>query len=294
MTRLTVGVETTARIPKRCNPLARGEPPGIAPLTNPRDRRPLSAHPTPPKSLPLFRLPALSRPPYSSHMRLPISILYTFLALLPARLLAVWTPTTSIEIHIDKPHYATRSALSYIKAQQNPTFALQSPSPCPPHKTSRDHTSLPSPQPINYTYTSQIPTTTTPFHNQPQPHIPTLTTPTPPIPTQQPHTNQPTLPQGLALLLAIAPLLPRPRDPRLRRPPTTHSPQAQTYTYNGPLPPTRRTRYSRSRTPNPTQRHLTYYGFRYYDPETGRWPNRDPIEGRVVVPTSMVSWGMMG
>src|SRR5690606_11439989 len=21
-----------------------------------------------------------------------------------------------------------------------------------------------------------------------------------------------------------------------------------------------------------------YYGFRYYDPETGRWPNRDPIE----------------
>jgi len=23
---------------------------------------------------------------------------------------------------------------------------------------------------------------------------------------------------------------------------------------------------------------LNYYGFRYYDPETGRWPNRDPIE----------------
>ncbi|MDT9221447.1 MAG: RHS repeat-associated core domain-containing protein, partial [Limnospira sp. PMC 1240.20] len=23
-----------------------------------------------------------------------------------------------------------------------------------------------------------------------------------------------------------------------------------------------------------------YYGFRYYDPETGRWPNRDPIEER--------------
>jgi hypothetical protein len=23
---------------------------------------------------------------------------------------------------------------------------------------------------------------------------------------------------------------------------------------------------------------MLYYGFRYYDPETGRWPNRDPIE----------------
>ena len=23
---------------------------------------------------------------------------------------------------------------------------------------------------------------------------------------------------------------------------------------------------------------VSYYGFRYYDPETGRWPNRDPIE----------------
>ena len=25
---------------------------------------------------------------------------------------------------------------------------------------------------------------------------------------------------------------------------------------------------------------LYYYGFRYYDPQTGRWPNRDPIEER--------------
>lgn len=23
---------------------------------------------------------------------------------------------------------------------------------------------------------------------------------------------------------------------------------------------------------------MLFYGFRYYDPETGRWPNRDPIE----------------
>jgi len=25
---------------------------------------------------------------------------------------------------------------------------------------------------------------------------------------------------------------------------------------------------------------LLYYGYRYYDPETGRWLNRDPIEER--------------
>ena len=23
---------------------------------------------------------------------------------------------------------------------------------------------------------------------------------------------------------------------------------------------------------------MDYYGFRYYDPETGRWPSMDPIE----------------
>ena len=23
---------------------------------------------------------------------------------------------------------------------------------------------------------------------------------------------------------------------------------------------------------------MAYYGYRYYDPKTGRWPNRDPIE----------------
>ena len=27
-------------------------------------------------------------------------------------------------------------------------------------------------------------------------------------------------------------------------------------------------------------RHVTYYGYRYYDPITGRWPSRDPIEER--------------
>jgi RHS repeat-associated protein len=23
---------------------------------------------------------------------------------------------------------------------------------------------------------------------------------------------------------------------------------------------------------------VAYYGYRYYDPKTGRWPSRDPIE----------------
>ena len=23
---------------------------------------------------------------------------------------------------------------------------------------------------------------------------------------------------------------------------------------------------------------MAYYGYRYYDPQTGRWPSRDPIE----------------
>ena len=42
---------------------------------------------------------------------------------------------------------------------------------------------------------------------------------------------------------------------------------------------------------------VTYYGFRYYDPETGRWPARDPIEERgginlyVIVGNSLVSSG---
>lgn len=39
-------------------------------------------------------------------------------------------------------------------------------------------------------------------------------------------------------------------------------------------------RYKESQNiPSPKENHLpeSYYGFRYYDPETGRWPNRDPI-----------------
>ena len=213
-------------------------------------------------------------------MRLPLSILCTFLALLPARLLAAWTPPAANDIHTGIHHPATNFALANVNARQNPTFNIQSPTSRPRWKTQPGHASPLAPQPPAYAYTTQNTTTTTPPQNQPQPHIPTPTTPTPPTPAQQSHTNKPSLPQGLAALLAIAPLLPRRRDPRLRPQPTPHSPQAQTYTYHDPLPPTRRTQYSGPRTLNPTQPHLTYYGFRYYDPETGRWPNRDPIEER--------------
>ena len=208
-------------------------------------------------------------------MRLPLSILFTFLALLPARLLAVWTPPAANDIHTGIHHPATNFALANVNARQNPTFDIQSPISRPQRKNQPGHASPLAPHPPAYAYTTQNTTTTTSPQNQPQSHIPTHTTPTPPTPAQQPHTNKPAFPQGLAALLSIAPLLPRRRDPRLRQSPTPHSPQTQTYTYEAPLPPTRRTQYSR--TPNPTQRHLTYYGFRYYDPETGRWPNRDPI-----------------
>ncbi len=30
--------------------------------------------------------------------------------------------------------------------------------------------------------------------------------------------------------------------------------------------------------PSNSENHLLYYGYRYYDPEMGRWPNRDPVE----------------
>ena len=222
-----------------------------------------------------FSLAPPTRPTYSSPMKLPLAILCTFFALLPARSLAAWTHTTSIDIQIGNPHSEANFALA--EAQQDHTFAIQRPTSCPPQITGESNATRPSPQPINYTYTTQNPTTTTPPHNQPQPHVSTQTTATSPSPTQQPHTNQPALPHRLAFLLALTPLLPRRRDPRLRRTPTTHSPQPQTCTYDDPLPSPHRTQYSRPRTPNPTQHHLTYYGFRYYDPETGRWPNRDPI-----------------
>jgi RHS repeat-associated protein len=46
---------------------------------------------------------------------------------------------------------------------------------------------------------------------------------------------------------------------------------------------------------------LYYYGFRYYDPQTGRWPSRDPIEERgglnlyvFVLNNPINSWDLLG
>ena len=38
------------------------------------------------------------------------------------------------------------------------------------------------------------------------------------------------------------------------------------------------TRALHHRNPKPKTMGVTYYGYRYYDPETARWPSRDPIE----------------
>ncbi len=46
---------------------------------------------------------------------------------------------------------------------------------------------------------------------------------------------------------------------------------------------------------------MTYYGYRYYDPVTGRWPSRDPIEERggvnlygFVGNSAISSWDFLG
>ncbi len=38
------------------------------------------------------------------------------------------------------------------------------------------------------------------------------------------------------------------------------------------------TRALHHRNPKPKTMGVTYYGYRYYDPQTGKWPSRDPIE----------------
>jgi len=87
------------------------------------------------------------------------------------------------------------------------------------------------------------------------------------------------------------------------------------YTYDAPpvvgksSPPTRSASGKAPLTPfqtapYDTPRRLTtksYYGFRYYDPETGRWPSRDPIEEQgglnlyVMVENDAVNlWDLLG
>ena len=40
------------------------------------------------------------------------------------------------------------------------------------------------------------------------------------------------------------------------------------------------TRVLHHRNPKPNTMGVTYYSYRYYDPLTGRWPSKDPIEER--------------
>ena len=48
------------------------------------------------------------------------------------------------------------------------------------------------------------------------------------------------------------------------------------YDYDGGASPTQSRTLSKQRIPD-TQQQVHYYGYRYYDPVTGRWPSRDPI-----------------
>ena len=81
-------------------------------------------------------------------------------------------------------------------------------------------------------------------------------------------------------------------------------PLAQNYTYDDP-PVVSANRASspknKGRSNKPTKHHnryddthppflITYYGFRYYDPKTGRWPSRDPI-GEIFGPNLYVMIG---
>lgn len=73
------------------------------------------------------------------------------------------------------------------------------------------------------------------------------------------------------------------RKPQLRRPATTvhktanlHS--APTPYASTPSPATQTSSPKRSYDSRHVTTPVCYYGFRYYDPVTGRWPSRDPIE----------------
>jgi RHS repeat-associated protein len=62
----------------------------------------------------------------------------------------------------------------------------------------------------------------------------------------------------------------------------------QTLTASGPAATLNRYRFSTK--PVEASSGLAYYGYRYYDPRTGRWPSRDPIEGR----GGISLYGMLG
>jgi RHS repeat-associated protein len=73
------------------------------------------------------------------------------------------------------------------------------------------------------------------------------------------------------LIPALLPLLPC-RHPRRRN-------RHNTNTVTPPNPPDRKDNYPYDHSTGATHQ-IHYYGYRYYDPVTGRWPSRDPIGER--------------
>jgi len=152
-----------------------------------------------------------------------------------------------------------------------------------------------------YSYNSQKSRTHTAY-TQPQISSPQSTS-TPTIQRGTPPRNQPTRPinTGLPLTLALLPLVPRRKRKRLRSPQRTLSSHtlindydAIAYHTQAKHLPNRKTLATATATaPTPQGHHFRvtskyqdqetgylYYGFRYYDPQTGRWPNRDPLGER--------------
>ncbi|WFB35595.1 RHS repeat-associated core domain-containing protein [Kiritimatiellota bacterium B12222] len=98
------------------------------------------------------------------------------------------------------------------------------------------------------------------------------------------HQNKSPHNKGIPPLFALIPLVTLPRrkrKPALRCDPTTTRKEKQTYANTTPTLCSIYI-YDYSITTNDLIKAKAYedYGFRYYDPETGRWPNRDPIGER--------------
>lgn len=82
---------------------------------------------------------------------------------------------------------------------------------------------------------------------------------------------------GLAAIRALEPSH-APKPPRDEEPPSTRAARTSTPPPHGPDSSYSFTTSALSRSFETGQlAQLTYYGYRYYDPVTGRWPSRDPI-----------------
>ena len=112
-----------------------------------------------------------------------------------------------------------------------------------------------------YAYHFKIPPVAQP-DTQAKIHTYNITHATPP---SSPSVPRPSL---IPALLPLLPLLPC-RHPRRRN-------RHNTNTITPPNPPDRKDNYPYDHSTGATHQ-IHYYGYRYYDPVTGRWPSRDPI-----------------